>query len=74
MKSHETHQPYDVDGPRDPISGQRDDPTATFWPKHVILRGYSDGTWRAGIRGPSGGGTTTSTYQTIWRSAQSTEQ
>ena len=74
MKSYETHQPYGGDGPHDPVCGRQDDPTATFWPNSVILRGCSDGTWRAGIRDPSGGGTTTLTCQTTRQSARSTEQ
>ena len=74
IKNHKTHQPYGGDAPRDRVCGQRDDPMAAFWPKLVTPRGYSDGTWRAGIRGPSGGGTTTSTYQTGPQSARRTRQ
>ena len=43
MKSHETHQPYGVDGPHGRVSGQWDGPTGTFWPTLAVLHGYSDG-------------------------------
>ena len=74
IKSHKTYQPCGVDGPHGRVSVQRDDPTATFWPKLVTLRGYIFGTGLVDIHDPSGGGTTTSTCQIEPPSAQSTGQ
>ena len=56
MKSCETHQPYGVDAPHGPISGQWGGPTGTFWPTLATLHGYSGGIARETTHGPSVGG------------------
>ena len=63
MKSHETHQPCDVDGPHGLISGQWDGPTGTFWPNSATLRGCTVWTGRGNIHGPSAGGVESWAYQ-----------
>ena len=67
MKSHKTHQPYGVDGPRDPISGRSGGPTGTFWPNFATLHAYSDGTARGTTHGPSAGGGEPSASQSTSR-------
>ena len=71
-ESCETYQPYDGDALRDRVFEQQDDPMVVFWPRLLVPRGYICGTWRAGIRDPSGGCTTTSAYQTTRQLARST--
>ena len=73
-KANGSHPPCDGDAPRDPSSGQRGGPTATFWPNPVTLRGYNAWTWRADSRVSSAGATGSLTNQTTWRWAQSTTQ
>ena len=69
-RKHGTHQPFDGDAPHDPGFWQRDGPTAAFWPNPSIARGWFAGTGRADIRGPSGGGGGSLTYQTGSRAAR----
>ena len=71
-KSHDTHQPYGVDGPRDPVFWQWDGPTGTFWPKHVALHACSDGIARGTTHGPWAGGGESSASQSTSRLAPRT--
>ena len=73
MKSHKTHQPYDVDGLHDPVSGRWGGPTGTFWPNPATLHAYSDGIARGTTHGPWAGGGESSTSQLTWRSGQKTK-
>ena len=56
MKSHDTHQPYGVDGPHGRVSGRSGGPTKTFWPTLVALHACSDGTARGTTHDPLAGG------------------
>ena len=73
-ESHKTHPPFCGDGPHDRVSGRQGGPKVVSWLNLSVLHGCSAGTGRADNPCPSGGGTTSSTCQTIWRLAPSTEQ